>query len=143
MSSSSGSSSRSRASTLALSLLPLLVALQLHGGSSFLLPVTSRRHHASREQQQQKSPSEGGQEEKEDDGRARSPAGLTLEGVYKRLKLEAQGHADGVVGLESKDTSYGVSVEVTAAYITATAVICNATQRVSRPSTDSVSDGQM
>lgn len=47
--------------------------------------------------------------EQQDDGQGRSPAGLTLEGVYKRLKLETQGLADGVVGLESKDTDYGAS----------------------------------
>lgn len=39
----------------------------------------------------------------------KTPAGLTLEGVYKRLYVEVQGLDDGVVGLESKDTDYGVS----------------------------------
>lgn len=48
-------------------------------------------------------------EDEVDDGLARSPAGLTLDGVYKRLTLETQGRADGVVGLESKDTDYAVS----------------------------------
>lgn len=38
-----------------------------------------------------------------------TPAGLTLEGVYKRLYVEVQGLDDGVVGLESRDTSFGVS----------------------------------
>lgn len=49
-------------------------------------------------------------EDEEDDGLARSPAGLTLDGVYKRLTLETQSRADGVVGLESKDTDYAVSL---------------------------------
>lgn len=40
---------------------------------------------------------------------AKSPAGLTLEGVYKRLKVEVQGLDDGIVGLESRDKDYGVS----------------------------------
>lgn len=52
---------------------------------------------------------EGGKEEQEvNDGQPKSPAGLTLEGVYRRLKLETQGLDDGIVGLESKDTDYGV-----------------------------------
>eukprot|EP00752_Nemacystus_decipiens_P004373 g3997.t1 len=48
--------------------------------------------------------------EEQDDGQARSPAGLTLEGVYKRLKLETQDLGEGVIGLESKDTDYGIEV---------------------------------
>ncbi|CAM9230721.1 unnamed protein product [Discosporangium mesarthrocarpum] len=39
-----------------------------------------------------------------------SPAGLSLAGVYKRLKMEVQGLDDGVVGLESRDAEYGVEV---------------------------------
>lgn len=46
--------------------------------------------------------------EETDDRMPKSPAGLTIEGVYKRLKLETQGLDDGIVGLESKDTDYGV-----------------------------------
>lgn len=49
------------------------------------------------------------QGEEDSDGMVKSPAGLTLEGVYKRLKLEVQGLDDGVVGLESRDNVYGVS----------------------------------
>lgn len=41
------------------------------------------------------------------DGRT-SPSGLSLEGVYKRLKLETLGLDDGTVRLESKDTDFGV-----------------------------------
>lgn len=120
--------STSGGATLVLSLL-LSLSLQLRGGSSFVLPLTAakRCHHASRSASCVKtigqasatdSPAgsdEGAEvarvEEQDDDGggQARSPAGLTLEGVYKRLKLETQGLADGVVGLESKDTDYGVS----------------------------------
>lgn len=48
-------------------------------------------------------------EEGDTEGMVRSPAGLTLEGVYKRLKLEVQGLDDGIVGLDSRDTDYGVS----------------------------------
>lgn len=117
-----------RATTLVLSFL-LALSLQLHGCSSFLLPLTAAKgcNHASRSAScvnttkraaaTDGSGSDDGAEqtteteeaEEQDDGRARSPAGLTLEGVYKRLKLETQGLADGVVGLESKDTDYGVS----------------------------------
>ncbi|CAN0148162.1 unnamed protein product [Pylaiella littoralis] len=119
---SSSSSSSSRASTLALSLLLLLAALQPQSGASFLFPVTLSCRHvswsptsfvktwSSAAAGQPESASEGEQEENQDDGRARSPAGLTLEGVYKRLKLETQGRADGVVGLESKDTDYGIEI---------------------------------
>lgn len=45
------------------------------------------------------------------DGRPKSPAGLTLEGVYKRLKLESLGLDDGTVQLDSKDNDYGVRKE--------------------------------
>lgn len=118
--------STSRA-TLVLSLL-LALSLQLRGGSSFLLPLTVAKscRHASRSASCVKTigwaaatdsagSDEGAQQaaaegvEEQDGGQAKSPAGLTLEGVYKRLKLETQGLADGVVGLESKDTDYGVS----------------------------------
>lgn len=47
--------------------------------------------------------------EDETENGARTPAGLTLEGVYKRFYMEVQGLDDGIVGLESRDTSYGVS----------------------------------
>ncbi|CAM9701604.1 unnamed protein product [Choristocarpus tenellus] len=39
-----------------------------------------------------------------------TPAGLTLEGVYKRVKIEAQGLEDGAVALDSKDVDYGVEI---------------------------------
>ena len=111
--------------TLVLSVL-LALSLQFRNGSSFVLPVTAvkRCHHASRssscvktigraEATDSAGADEGGAEvagvEEQDDRQAKSPARLTLEGVYKRLKLETQGLADGVVGLESKDTDYGVS----------------------------------
>ena len=101
--------------TLVLSVL-LALSLQLRNGSSFVLPVTAvkRCHHASRLDATDSAGSdEGGAEvagvEEQDDRQAKSPARLTLEGVYKRLKLETQGLADGVVGLESKDPNYGVS----------------------------------
>ena len=48
-------------------------------------------------------------EEESDSGMAKSPEGLTLEGVYRKLKLETHGLDDGIVGLESKDTDYGVN----------------------------------
>lgn len=48
------------------------------------------------------------EEEEEGDDVVKSPAGLSLEGVYKRLKLETQGFDDGVMGLESKDPKFGV-----------------------------------
>lgn len=48
-------------------------------------------------------------EDDEDGNQPKSPAGLTLTGVYKRLKMETQGLDDGIVGLESKDAEYGVS----------------------------------
>ena len=51
-------------------------------------------------------------EEESDRGIAKSPEGLTLEGVYRKLKLETQGLDDGIVGLESKDTDYGVSTSM-------------------------------
>lgn len=115
--------------TLALSLL-LALSLQLRGGSSFVIPLAPARgyHHASRsasciktigaaatdstavsDEGQQQEPTEVEEVEEQDDGQARSPAGLTLEGVYKRLKMETQDLDEGVVGLESKDTDYGVS----------------------------------
>lgn len=122
--------SRTRGGALVLSLL-LASSLQLRCGHSFLLPSTAAQgfHHASRsascaktvgwasapegtgsDEGAQQHTAEEGAVEAQDDGHARSPAGLTLEGVYKRLKLETQGLADGVVGLESKDTDYGVSL---------------------------------
>eukprot|EP00903_Cladosiphon_okamuranus_P015477 g14289.t1 len=117
--------------TLVLSLL-LAMSLRLRGGSSFVLPLATVKgcQRASRsascstigaaaaaadgtgsdEGAQLDATTEVGGVEEQDDGQARSPAGLTLEGVYKRLKLETQGLADGVVGLESKDTDYGIEV---------------------------------
>ena len=44
------------------------------------------------------------EEDESDSGMAKSPEGLTLEGVYRKLKLEAHGLDDGTMGLESKDT---------------------------------------
>lgn len=84
--------------------------VQLHAGSSFLLSsmASKRPRPASRCLRTiawaEANEAGAGQT-------ATSPAGLALEGVYKRLKLETQGLADGVVGLESKDTDFGVSVE--------------------------------
>lgn len=104
--------------------LSLLLALSL--SQSFVIPLTAakRYHHASQSAScvrviglaaatdsagsDEGAPTEEKVDE-QDDGQARSPAGLTLEGVYKRLKLEAQGLNDGAVGLDSKDTDYGVS----------------------------------
>ncbi|CAM9369157.1 unnamed protein product [Ectocarpus sp. 12 AP-2014] len=108
----------------------LLLALQLRNGASFLLPspaITRCSGFASRSAScgvMRASEADGDIEEVaslnvedeakvEDegaDGLARSPAGLTLDGVYKRLTLETQGRADGVVGLESKDTDYAIEV---------------------------------
>lgn len=48
-------------------------------------------------------------DDKESRDDVKTPAGLTLEGVYKKLYVEVQGLDDGVVGLESRDTDYGVS----------------------------------
>lgn len=119
-----------RGGTLALSLLLAVAVLQLRESSSFLIPTTTAavrgcNAYGSRSASCVWASVEGAagdseasaeepvaaeeEEEEEDDGRAKSPAGLTLEGVYKRLKLETQGLEDGIVGLESKDTDYGVS----------------------------------
>ena len=121
------STRRTRISSRATPIASLLLALslQLHNSSSFVisLAASKRCHHASRSAScvrtisRAAAPDSAGSDEREEavgvdeqaDGQARSPAGLTLEGVYKRLKLETQGLADGVVGLESKDTNYGVS----------------------------------
>ena len=128
----SSSSSAAATTTRIHPLLPLLVlAAALHPGSSFLFPVTavgrlppSGKPWASSMQPQSATPSSDvgepvsqpsefnydGAEEVPDGGdrRPKSPAGLTLEGVYKRLKLESLGLDDGTVQLDSKDNDYGV-----------------------------------
>lgn len=107
----------------------LLLLASLHRGSCFLVPTTpvarSRafaiwKSYATGTSDLEPAVSTQGQTssgkepagvvmvEEADDGMPKSPAGLTLEGVYKRLKLETQGLDDGIVGLESKDTDYGV-----------------------------------
>eukprot|EP00904_Undaria_pinnatifida_P000067 jgi/Undpi1/10060/HiC_scaffold_28.g12514.m1 len=114
------------------SFLPLLLlASALHPSSSFLFPITAvsglppscKTWSASLRPQSASSSSDvgepvqsselGGAEDEVDDaadGRPTSPAGLTLEGVYKRLKLECVDIDEGAVQLESKDTDYGIEV---------------------------------
>ena len=98
-----------------ISILLVLGLVQLHGGSSFLLSgstATTRSRRASRCLRTTAWAQDAGEAEaKEVQTGPTSPSGLALEGVYKRLKLETQGLADGVVGLESKDTDFGVSLE--------------------------------
>ncbi|CAN0204861.1 unnamed protein product [Ascophyllum nodosum] len=110
-------------------LLPLFLLGSLRGGSSFLSPFTPIARRASsfgknyaeasdvesmtpaQEKTPSGSPPAGlAVEEESDSGIAKSPEGLTLEGVYRKLKLETQGLDDGIVGLESKDTDYGVEI---------------------------------
>lgn len=122
-------------STRSPSLLPLLLlAAALHTGSSFLFPVTAvgrvppscKTWASSVLSQSATSSSDVGEpvsqppeiddddaEEVSDEGddQPKSPAGLTLEGVYKRLKLESLGLDDGTVQLDSKDNDYGVRSE--------------------------------
>lgn len=108
----------------------LLLALQLRSVASFLLPSPAaitrcsrfaprsawcgvmRASEADGDTEEASSNVQDGTdgEDEGDDGLARSPAGLSLDGVYKRLTLETQSRADGVVGLESKDTDYAVSL---------------------------------
>ncbi|CAN0226552.1 unnamed protein product, partial [Ectocarpus sp. 13 AM-2016] len=108
----------------------LLLALQLRNGASFLLPSSAitrcsgfvprsascgvmRASEADGDTEEAASLNVEDETKVEDegaDGLAKSPAGLTLDGVYKRLTLETQGRADGVVGLESKDTDYAIEV---------------------------------
>lgn len=117
------------------SFLPLLLlASALHPSSSFLFPITAvsglppscKTWSASLRPQSASSSSDvgepvqsselGGAEDEVDDaadGRPTSPAGLTLEGVYKRLKLECVDIDEGAVQLESKDTDYGVRRDYT------------------------------
>lgn len=84
--------------------------IQLHAGSSFLLSsMAPKSPRASSRCLRTIAWADANEAEAEQ--AATSPAGLALEGVYKRLKLETQGLADGVVGLESKDTDFGVSLE--------------------------------
>lgn len=107
----------------------LLLLASLQPGSSFLAPTTPiarsrafviwKTYAAGTSNVEPEVPTQGqapsGKEpagvvvaEEADDGMPKSPAGLTLEGVYKKLKLETQGLDEGIVGLESKDTDYGV-----------------------------------
>lgn len=100
-------------------LLLLSLAVTLPSASSFLFPTTATvRSKASCWKTRAESsdavepvPEEDDPfaEEDNNDGQPRSAGGLTLEGVYRRLKLETQGLDDGIVGLESKDTEFGVS----------------------------------
>lgn len=112
--------------TTALALSLLLPLSTLRGCSSFLLPApfvgrsppscktwASSPSTAGTPDTKESFPTHSGDvkpHEDSKDGQPESPAGLTLEGVYRRLKLDTQGLDDGIVGLESKDTDYGVRV---------------------------------
>lgn len=101
----SNSAWRARTSLASPSLL-LLAEAASHGASAFLVPVitTPRTAIYSRATSLcQTSATEA------DGGEDKSPAGLTLEGVYKRLKLDSIGVDDGGVSLDSTDPDYGVS----------------------------------
>lgn len=121
------------ATTRSPSLLPLLLlAAALHPSSSFLFPVTAVRNPpsckawaSSTQPLSATSSSDVGEpviepvqppglddaaevDGGDGDDRLKSQAGLTLEGVYKRLKLETVDIDAGTVELDSKDTDYGV-----------------------------------
>lgn len=104
--SSSNATWRAPTSLTAPSLLLLMVGASWHDTSAFMVPVISASTTASRASSLCKTSATdkaGGE-----DGADRSPAGLTLEGVYQRLKLDSIGLDDGGVSLDSTDPDYGV-----------------------------------
>jgi hypothetical protein len=56
------------------------------------------------------TPSLQQQAEAADSGEPQNPDGVTLEGVYRRLKLEVLDLDDGVVGIESRDPRFGIEI---------------------------------
>jgi hypothetical protein len=50
------------------------------------------------------------QAEAADNGEPQNPDGVTLEGVYRRLKLEVLDLDEGVVGIESRDPRFGIEI---------------------------------
>jgi hypothetical protein len=56
------------------------------------------------------TPSLQQQAEAADNGEPQNPDGVTLEGVYRRLKLEVLDLDEGVVGIESRDPRFGIEI---------------------------------
>lgn len=104
----------------------LLAEAASHGASAFLVPVittprTAIYSRASSLFQTSATEAEGGED--------KSPAGLTLEEVYKRLKLDSIGVDDGGVSLDSTDPEYGVSFRTHSTVVVPTRLLAVACTR--------------